>query len=76
MLRWDVFEMPDPRSLLGYVLYYRESPAQNLSKYEGREACSGDTWQQIDLPPHDEGDRDILHALYPLAPGKIPKLKF
>ena len=39
------------RSLLGYNLFYRQIDeatfeARNMSKYEGREACSkSDTWQ-------------------------------
>jgi len=42
----------DVRSLLGYNIYYREITEEqfahkNLTKYEGREACGGETWEII-----------------------------
>ncbi|XP_055355643.1 insulin-like peptide receptor [Paramacrobiotus metropolitanus] len=46
----------DFRALLGYILYYREAPGKNVSKYEGRDACSSDLWKRIDVGPHDLGE--------------------
>lgn len=38
----------DKRSLLGYVVYYREAPFQNVTLYDGRDACKGDVWKMVD----------------------------
>lgn len=69
MIRWDSFELEDPRSLLGYVVSYRESPAQNLTKYEGRDACSGDLWTHMDVDPHRDNVSFVDAVLYDLRPG-------
>lgn len=42
LLKWDPYELDDPRSLLGYVLYYTEAPFRNVTLYDGRDACGGD----------------------------------
>ena len=39
----------DERSLLGYVLYYMVAPFQNVSLYDGRDACGGDGWKVDDV---------------------------
>jgi insulin receptor len=42
LIEWQPFIHHDPRSLLGYVLYYIEAPSQNITLYDGRDACGGD----------------------------------
>lgn len=42
VLRWDKFEYHDYRSLLGYVVFVIEAPFQNVSLYDGRDACGSD----------------------------------
>lgn len=42
LIEWNQFEHHDERTLLGYVLYYIEAPYQNVSLYDGRDACGGD----------------------------------
>lgn len=39
----------DPRSLLGYVVYYMVAPSQNVTLYDGRDACGGDGWKVEDV---------------------------
>ena len=46
----------DYRSLLGYQINYRSInkatyDAQNMTKYEGRDACGGDEWMVLDHIP-------------------------
>ncbi|OQV25442.1 putative Insulin receptor [Hypsibius exemplaris] len=66
-LTWESFNLPDPRSLLGYVVFYRESPAQNLSKFEGRDACGTvNVWTPIDVTPIEGPlQSQILYELRP-----------
>lgn len=42
LIDWDPFLHHDPWALLGYVIYYIEAPAQNITLYDGRDACGGD----------------------------------
>jgi len=49
LLEWEHFEHHDPRTLLGYVVYYIEAPYQNLTLYDGRDACGGDGWHVEDM---------------------------
>ncbi|XP_012280342.1 insulin-like receptor [Orussus abietinus] len=49
LIEWDAFEHHDPRSLLGYVVYVIEAPTQNVTMYDGRDACGGDGWRVDDV---------------------------
>ncbi|XP_069673154.1 insulin-like receptor isoform X2 [Periplaneta americana] len=49
IIEWDQFEHYDPRTLLGYVVYYIEAPYRNLTLYDGRDACGGDGWRVEDM---------------------------
>lgn len=58
-------EIHDRRSLLGYVVYYREAPFQNVTLYDGRDACKGDVWKMVDA---DVGvDVQIIAHLKPFT---------
>lgn len=47
VLKWPQFKMHDPRSLLGYVVYSIEAPKQNITLYDGRDACGGDGYVSV-----------------------------
>ncbi|KAG7198161.1 hypothetical protein KM043_005580 [Ampulex compressa] len=49
LIEWEVFEHYDTRSLLGYVVYFIEAPNQNVTMYDGRDACGGDGWRVEDV---------------------------
>uniref|UniRef100_A0A336M6T9 Tyrosine-protein kinase receptor n=1 Tax=Culicoides sonorensis TaxID=179676 RepID=A0A336M6T9_CULSO len=63
LLGWDKFEIDDSRSLLGYVLYHTEAPFQNVTLYDGRDACGMDGWEIDDVGPNDN-----THPLTKLKP--------
>lgn len=63
VLQWDKFDVEDDRSLLGYVVYYTEAPDQNVTLYDGRDACGGDGWEIEDVGPND-----AVHPLRGLKP--------
>ncbi|KDR13786.1 hypothetical protein L798_12081, partial [Zootermopsis nevadensis] len=50
LIEWEQFEHYDPRTLLGYVVYFIEAPYRNLTLYDGRDACGGDGWHVEDMP--------------------------
>ncbi|GIY26330.1 insulin receptor [Caerostris darwini] len=57
----------DFRSLLGYVIYYREAPDQNVTIFDGRDACGADEWKIDDVDANDEDD-SIITLLPHLKP--------
>lgn len=42
MISWEKLVVEDERSLLNYVIYYKEDPYTNVTLWEGRDACDGD----------------------------------
>lgn len=53
---WKKFEHHDPRKIIGYVVYYKEAPFQNVTMYESREAGSSDDWMTVDVPLSNDED--------------------
>ncbi|CAK9825863.1 Insulin-like receptor [Anthophora retusa] len=49
VIEWEPFIHHDPRSLLGYVVYFIEAPNRNVTMYDGRDACGGDGWKVDDV---------------------------
>ncbi|XP_011864735.1 PREDICTED: insulin-like receptor isoform X2 [Vollenhovia emeryi] len=49
IIEWNIFTHHDTRSLLGYVVYFIEAPNQNVTMYDGRDACGGDGWRVEDV---------------------------
>lgn len=74
LIRWNQFEHYDSRTLLGYVVYSIEAPYQNVTMYDGRDACGGDGWQVDDVsasenPAAKDGEKqEINHILTRLKP--------
>lgn len=56
LIKWNAFKTPDPRTLLGYVVYSIEAPYRNVTLYDGRDACGGDGWSVHDVAPPDDRD--------------------
>ncbi|XP_048513218.1 insulin-like receptor [Athalia rosae] len=52
LIEWEAFRHHDPRSLLGYVVYFIEAP-NNVTMFDGRDACGGDGWRVDDVSAVD-----------------------
>lgn len=72
ILQWNAFVTPDPRNLLGYVIYRTEAPYQNVTLYDGRDACGGDGWivDDVNVPASPDGATP-----YPKITHIVPDLK-
>uniref|UniRef100_A0A1B6KAQ3 Tyrosine-protein kinase receptor n=1 Tax=Graphocephala atropunctata TaxID=36148 RepID=A0A1B6KAQ3_9HEMI len=57
LIRWKQFTHYDSRTLLGYVIYSIEAPYENVTMYDGRDACGGDGWRVDDIAPPDPTDK-------------------
>uniref|UniRef100_A0A182MYU2 Tyrosine-protein kinase receptor n=1 Tax=Anopheles dirus TaxID=7168 RepID=A0A182MYU2_9DIPT len=70
IIQWDTFkDLPDLRQLLGYVVYYIEAPHENVTFYDGRDACNSQGWRVDDVANMQERDRTnhILTRLQPFT---------
>ncbi|XP_042898264.1 insulin-like peptide receptor isoform X1 [Parasteatoda tepidariorum] len=69
-VKWDSFgkNLIDDRSLLGYVIYYRETLFRNISIFEGRDACGTDAWTVRDVEYVENTNNFIIHNITGLKP--------
>ncbi|XP_075700947.1 insulin receptor-related protein [Rhinoderma darwinii] len=59
-LKWQQYK-PVNTDLLSYVVHYKESPFQNITKYLGQDACGANSWNVVDveLPLNTEQEPSI-----------------
>ncbi|KAF7989857.1 hypothetical protein HCN44_008531 [Aphidius gifuensis] len=67
LIQWNAFEHHDPRSLLGYVVYFIEAPNRDVEMYDGRDACGNDGWH-VDDVPNSSSEPYLIHILTQLKP--------
>ncbi|CAG0912351.1 unnamed protein product [Notodromas monacha] len=70
IVKWENIrkDLADHRSLLHYVLSYREAPT-NVSIYDGRDACTADPWKYLDVPTSHEQNDTVTHLITALKPA-------
>ncbi|KAM4552222.1 insulin receptor a [Odontesthes bonariensis] len=74
MIKWEPFWPPDFRDLLGFMVLYKEAPFQNVTEFDGQDACGSNSWVITDVnPPRraTEGDKEQIepgHLILPLKP--------
>ncbi|KAF7661876.1 hypothetical protein LDENG_00252400 [Lucifuga dentata] len=74
MIRWKPFWPSDFRDLLGFMVLYKEAPFENVTEFDGQDACGSNSWviADVDPPPRaTEGDKEQIepgHLIMPLKP--------
>uniref|UniRef100_A0A7N6FJJ3 Tyrosine-protein kinase receptor n=1 Tax=Anabas testudineus TaxID=64144 RepID=A0A7N6FJJ3_ANATE len=74
MVKWEPFWPPDFRDLLGFMVLYKEAPFQNVTEFDGQDACGSNSWVIADVDPPrraTEGDKEQFepgHLIMPLKP--------
>ncbi|XP_061046596.1 insulin receptor isoform X2 [Eubalaena glacialis] len=51
LLKWEPYWPPDFRDLLGFMLFYKEAPYQNVTEFDGQDACGSNSWTVVDIDP-------------------------
>ncbi|XP_025066097.1 insulin receptor isoform X3 [Alligator sinensis] len=51
LLKWEPYWPPDFRDLLGFMLFYKEAPYQNVTEFDGQDACGSNSWTVLDVDP-------------------------
>uniref|UniRef100_A0A4W3HNK7 Tyrosine-protein kinase receptor n=2 Tax=Callorhinchus milii TaxID=7868 RepID=A0A4W3HNK7_CALMI len=49
LLKWEHYRPPDYRDLISFIVYYKEAPFQNLTEYDGQDACGSNSWSMVDV---------------------------
>ncbi|KAK2869300.1 hypothetical protein Q7C36_001171 [Tachysurus vachellii] len=71
LITWEPFWPRDFRDLLGFMVLYKEAPHQNVTEYDGQDACGSNSWMITDVePPERTSDmkRDPGSLLTQLKP--------
>ncbi|PSN49106.1 hypothetical protein C0J52_13639 [Blattella germanica] len=50
LIEWEPCKVPDPTSVLGYMVYYIEAPERNVTEHDGLDACGDNGWRVVDFP--------------------------
>ncbi|XP_053330986.1 insulin receptor-related protein [Spea bombifrons] len=68
VLRWERYQPPDYRDLLSFIVYYKESPFQNITEYLGQDACGANSWNVLDVELPLNKDQEPSVSLTNLKP--------
>ncbi|CAN9503462.1 unnamed protein product [Ophioblennius macclurei] len=74
MVKWEPFWPKDFRDLLGFMVLYKEAPFQNVTEFDGQDACGSNSWVIADVEPPrraTEGEKEQFepgHLILPLKP--------
>ncbi|NXS51366.1 INSRR protein, partial [Brachypteracias leptosomus] len=67
-LKWERYQPPEYRDLLSFIVYYKESPFQNVSEYVGQDACGAQSWNVVDVELPLSSEQEPGVALLNLRP--------
>ncbi|KAL2089632.1 hypothetical protein ACEWY4_014320 [Coilia grayii] len=70
MIKWVAFWPKDFRDLLGFMVLYKEAPHQNVTEFDGQDACGSNSWQinDVEPPPRSSGINEVGLLIFPLKP--------
>ncbi|XP_023674618.2 insulin receptor-like [Paramormyrops kingsleyae] len=72
IIKWEPFWPPDFRDLLGFMVLYKEAPYQNVTEFDGQDACGSNSWviADVDPPPRSTDGREQQEPGYLIHPLK------
>ncbi|XP_024137572.1 insulin-like growth factor 1a receptor isoform X2 [Oryzias melastigma] len=54
-LTWERYQVPEYGGLINFIVYYKESPFQNITEFDGQDGCGSNSWHMVDVDlPQDE----------------------
>ncbi|XP_053133978.1 insulin receptor-related protein isoform X2 [Hemicordylus capensis] len=68
LLKWERYQPPEYRDLLSFIIYYKESPFQNVTEYVGQDACGANSWNVVDVELPLSNDQEPGVTLQNLKP--------
>ncbi|XP_078279915.1 insulin receptor-like isoform X2 [Rhinoraja longicauda] len=61
VLKWQPFWPPDFRDLLGFMVFFKEAAYQNVTEFEGQDACGTNSWKVVDVEPPGRSDGKMIN---------------
>ncbi|KAF7670294.1 hypothetical protein LDENG_00018690 [Lucifuga dentata] len=62
-LTWERY-----RDLISFIVYYKESPFQNITEFDGQDGCGSNSWHMVDVDVPQDKDSDPRAVLKHLKP--------
>ncbi|KAM4733830.1 insulin-like growth factor 1a receptor isoform 2-T2 [Anableps anableps] len=67
-LSWERYQVPDRGDLLSFIVYYKESPFQNITEVDGQDGCGSNSWHLVDVDLPQDKNTDPKFTLQYLKP--------
>ncbi|XP_047451408.1 insulin-like growth factor 1a receptor [Mugil cephalus] len=67
-LTWERYQLQDRRNLISFIVYYKESPFQNITEFDGQDGCGSNSWHMVDVDLPWDGTTDPKVTLQQLKP--------
>uniref|UniRef100_A0A674N6Q1 Tyrosine-protein kinase receptor n=1 Tax=Takifugu rubripes TaxID=31033 RepID=A0A674N6Q1_TAKRU len=54
-LTWENYRPPGYKGMISFIVYYKESPFQNITEFDGQDGCGSNSWHMVDVDlPQDQ----------------------
>ncbi|XP_077953871.1 insulin-like growth factor 1 receptor isoform X2 [Gasterosteus aculeatus] len=67
-LTWERYAPQGYSDLISFVVYYKESPFQNITEFDGQDGCGSNSWHMVDVDLPQDKINDPKVSLQQLKP--------
>ncbi|XP_029289930.1 insulin-like growth factor 1a receptor [Cottoperca gobio] len=67
-LTWERYRPPEYGDLISFIVYYKESPFQNITEFDGQDGCGLNSWHMVDVDFPQDANIDPKVSLQHLKP--------
>ncbi|XP_044049962.1 insulin-like growth factor 1a receptor [Siniperca chuatsi] len=67
-LAWERYRPLDYGDLISFIVYYKESPFQNITEFDGQDGCGSNSWHMVDVDFPQDKNTDPKVSLQHLKP--------
>uniref|UniRef100_A0A3Q0SZM0 Tyrosine-protein kinase receptor n=1 Tax=Amphilophus citrinellus TaxID=61819 RepID=A0A3Q0SZM0_AMPCI len=67
-LTWERYQPPENGTLISFIVYYKESPFQNITEFDGQDGCGSNSWHMVDVDLPKDNNNDPNVSLQHLKP--------
>uniref|UniRef100_A0A8C7ZHT9 Tyrosine-protein kinase receptor n=1 Tax=Oryzias sinensis TaxID=183150 RepID=A0A8C7ZHT9_9TELE len=67
-LTWERYQVPEYGGLINFIVFYKESPFQNITEFDGQDGCGSNSWHMVDVDLSQDEKLDPKVTLQHLNP--------
>uniref|UniRef100_UPI0037E90E0C insulin-like growth factor 1a receptor n=1 Tax=Semicossyphus pulcher TaxID=241346 RepID=UPI0037E90E0C len=67
-MTWERYRPPDYGDLISFIVYFKESPFQNITEFDGQDGCGSNSWHMVDVDLPQDKNTDPKVSLQHLKP--------